>query len=208
MKRTAVGARLLASALALSPAVAFSQEKPGAAKPPQMTPQQQAQMEAFEKARAVTQNHKRLEYSLGEWTASTKMWMDPGQPPAEYTGGMSNKAIMDGRYVQSSFKGAVMGQPFEGMGLTGYDNVARRYVATWIDNFGTMIFYMTGAYDPGTKVFSYHSEMDDPMKPGSRVKVRETVKIVNADKHVMEWYETHADGKEAKTMEITYTRKK
>ena len=100
-----------------------------------------------------------------------------------------------------------MGMPFEGMGVSGYDNVAKQFQSSWIDNFGTMVMYMTGALDPATKAITYTAAMDDFMKPGTKVKVREVVKLGDPDKHSMEWYQTRG-GKEAKTMEIVYTRKR
>jgi hypothetical protein len=45
------------------------------------------------------------------------------------------------------------------------------------------------------------------MKAGAKIPVREVIRIVDKDNHVMEWYETR-DGKEQKTMEIVYTRVK
>jgi hypothetical protein len=49
--------------------------------------------------------------------------------------------------------------------------------------------------------------MDDPMKPGTKLRVRQVIRLVDRDKHVMEWYETRG-GKDRKTMEIVYARKK
>jgi hypothetical protein len=72
---------------------------------------------------------------------------------------------------------------------------------------GTSITLMTGSYDPGTRTFTYKGDMDDMMKPGKKVKVRQIVKVLNDDSHTMEWYETRG-GKEVKTMEIAYTRQK
>lgn len=91
--------------------------------------------------------------------------------------------------------------------LNGYDNVTRQFVSSWIDSFGTGIMLMTGKYDPATRVFTYLTDMDDPVKPGTKVKVREVIRLVGPDTHVMEWYESRG-GKDAKTMEIVYTRKK
>jgi hypothetical protein len=72
---------------------------------------------------------------------------------------------------------------------------------------GTAIMLMTGHYDPAAKMFTYKGDMDDMMKPGTKVKVRQTVKILNEDSHLMEWYETRG-GKEIKTLEIAYSRQK
>ena len=38
----------------------------------------------------------------------------------------------------------MMGQPFTGIGVTGYDNHAKKYLSTWIDSMGTGIFSMEG----------------------------------------------------------------
>jgi hypothetical protein len=114
---------------------------------------------------------------------------------------------MDGRFIQGDYKGTFGGMAFQGLGLTGYDNVAKHFTATWADNMGTSIMLMTGHYDLATKVFTYKGDMDDMMKPGTKVKVRQIVKVQSDDAHTMEWYETRG-GKEVKTMEIAYHRQK
>ena len=38
----------------------------------------------------------------------------------------------------------MMGQPFSGVGIDGYDNLRKKYVTTWIDTMGTGIFSMEG----------------------------------------------------------------
>jgi Protein of unknown function (DUF1579) len=93
---------------------------------------------------------------------------------------------------------------FKGMGLEGYDNVKKKFVASWIDNMGTGIEFSEGKYDPATKTFTYSMEME-PM-PGMKTKVREVIKIVDDSHMMLEWYETQR-GKEKKTMEINYTKK-
>jgi len=177
------------------------------AKEKKPAPDQQAMMEAWQKAAAPGPNHKLLASLAGQWTFATKMWMQPGAPPETSTGTAVYTALMDGRFIQGEYKGTFGGMAFQGLGLTGYDNVARHFTATWADNMGTSIMLMTGKYDPATRTFTYKGDMVDVMKPGNRVKVRQTVKVTDDDSHVMEWYE-HRGGKEVKTMEIAYTRQK
>lgn len=45
------------------------------------------------------------------------------------------------------------------------------------------------------------------MRPGSMIPVRETVRVIDADHHVMEMFEPK-DGKEVRTMQLEYTRRK
>ena len=176
-----------------------------------------AMSEAMEKMGAITENHKRLEYMVGKWDYQVKMWMDPSAPPQESKGVVVNKPLFGGRYFQSDHSGKMEmpgpdGKPvkreFAGMGITGYNNSTQRFFGSWIDNMSTGMVILDGTYDAATKTFTYTGEMDCPMMPpGTKMKIRELIKVLGPDKHVFEWYETR-EGKETRTMEITYTRKK
>jgi hypothetical protein len=160
------------------------------------------------------ENHKLLASLAGDWTYNVKMWMNPNGKPEEYTGKATRKAVLDGHYFTLEVNGKMKmpgpdGKPkdfdFKGMSIEAYNNVSKKFEATWSDNMGTAIFTSQGDYDPATKTFTYTGEME--MMPGMKTKVRETVKVADADHHTLEWYEDHG-GQEAKTMEIAYTRKK
>jgi hypothetical protein len=162
----------------------------------------------------LNENHKLLATLVGDWTYTVKMWMAPGAPPIESKGTATRKSIMDGRFftfdVSGKFPmpgpdGKTNDTDFKGMSLEGYDNVKKKFVATWADSMGTSIMTSEGTYDPGSKTFTYDAEFE--MMPGVKQKTREVVKIVDNDHHNLEWYEDHA-GQQVKTMEIAYTRKK
>ncbi len=186
----------------LALAAAGSQEKAKPGGPPDM----EAMMAAYKKAGAVTENHKPLEALVGEWTTSSKMWMDPAAPPMESAGTASAKPLFGGRFVQTAHSGNFMGETHEGISTTGYDNLKKKYVGTWIENMGTSITYTEGTYDAGAKTFTFTGKYDDPVTGGT-IPFRFTQKVADKDRIAFEWYETR-EGKEAKTMEITYTRKK
>ena len=94
---------------------------------------------------------QKLLASGGDWTYTSKMWMAPGQPPMESSGTMHGEMILGGRYLEMTLQGKMMGMPFEGRATEGYDNVAKQYVGSWVDNFGTGIS-STGTCDDGVKV--------------------------------------------------------
>lgn len=189
-------------------AAAKTQDKPAAAPGgKEMSPEQKAMMEQMEKMKAVGENHKLLEYMIGDWNYTMQCWMDPSAPPMSCNGTTSSRAIMGGRYYISEHKGTFMDQPFEGIATTAYDNQKQKFVGTWMDNCSTGIMMSEGTYDPKTKSFTFTAETEDCMNPGKKVKMREVIRIVDNDKHIMEFYKI-ADGKETKEMEITYTRKK
>jgi hypothetical protein len=194
-----------------------AQDKPGKATAgvQEMSPEQKAMMEAWEKASALTENHKRLEFMTGEWNYVCKIWMDPSGEPSVSSGVAVTKPLFDGRYYQSDHvgrmsmpgpDGSMVENEFKGISITGFDNLKGKYVGTWIDNMGTGIMMVEGSYDPSSKAFTYTGEMDDCMSPGTRIKIREVISVLDKDKHLFEWFEIR-DGKETRTMEITYTRK-
>ncbi len=162
----------------------------------------------------LNDNHKLLAELAGDWDYTVKMWMDPAQPPTESKGKATRKASMDGRYFDLSVAGKfempgpdgkMTEMDFTGAGKEGYDNVKKKFVSTWADNMGTGIMLSEGTYDPATKTFTYQAEVE--MVPGMKTQVREIVKVIDKDHHLFEWYEVRG-GKDVKTMEIAYARKK
>lgn len=151
--------------------------------------------------------HKLMAAWDGEWTGEVTMWMDPSAPPTTSICSSSNKMIMDGRYQVSNTSGNFGGMPLEGMSTLAYDNHKQKFVTTWIDNFGTGIMVLEGPWDEATKTMALTGKMIDPTTK-KEVDVRETFTIKDNDHQVMEMFAPGPDGKEFKTMQILYTRKK
>ena len=147
--------------------------------------------------------HEMLAKSDGTWTGEITMWMDPSAPPQTMTSTAVNKMILGGRYQQSTYTGTMMGMPFEGMSITGYDNAKKVFVNSWVDNIGTGMMNLSGPWDEASKSILLSGTMTDPS--GKDLPVREVFKIVDDNNQVMEMYYT-IDGKEMKTMEIKYKR--
>jgi hypothetical protein len=132
--------------------------------------------------------------------------MDPSQPWQEEHSTSTVSNVMD-RYSQEVTNGTMMGQPFSGMGLTGYDNVLGKYVSTWVDNMGTGIMTSTGTPDASGKVINWVGSMSDPIT-GKATKERMVTTFVDDDHHTFEMYTVPPGAKkEMKTMVIEYSRK-
>jgi len=168
---------------------------------------QQAMTEKMMKAAAPGPQHEMLKKMAGEWNAKVTSMMDPSQPPQVENSTSTLTMLMDGRYCQEVTSGQMMGQPFSGMGLTGYDNVLGKYVSTWVDNMGTGIMTSTGTADASGKVITWIGTMSDPMT-GKASKSRMVTTIVDDDHHTFEMYGTPPGAKkEMKVMTIEYSRK-
>ncbi len=189
---------------------------PATAAPAAGQPNQAEMMKQMMELSKLNENHKLLAGLDGTWSYTVKMWMnpDPNAKPQESKGAAVRKSMMDGRFFVMDVTGKMdMPGPdgkkkemtFKGMGIEGYDNVKKKFVGTWVDNMGTGIMMSEGIYDPATTTFTYTGEYE--AIPGMKQKIREVMKIADKDHMSFEWYEDRG-GKEAKTMEISYTRKK
>lgn len=153
--------------------------------------------------------HKMMASWNGNWKGEVTMWQQPGAPPQTSTSKTVNKMIMGGRYQQATHSGNMMGMPFEGQSTLAYDNNSKQFVSTWIDNAGTGIMVLKGAWDAGSKSMTLTGKMIDPVSGTNReTDIREVFKVVDDNTQMMEMYCPGMDGKEFKTMEIKYTRSK
>jgi len=190
-----------ACAILLSSVAVFAQETP------KMSAEEKAQMDAMMKAGTPGEAHKKLSSMVGTWDAKVKMYpMQPGAPVQQSTGVSENKWILGGRWVQETFNGDFMGMPFSGIGFTGYDNIKKQYVGTWMDSMSTSVMMSMGG-PTSDKTYEFNSTMDDPMS-GKSMPVKSKMTVTDDDHHVMEMWAPAPDGKMFKMMEITYTRKK
>ncbi len=161
-----------------------------------------AEMAAWMAAATPNENHQRLSYMVGTWkTDVTAMW---GPEPEKSQGRTKSEWKLGKRFVGYEYQGQMMGQPFEGLGYTGYDNIKKKYVSVWMDSMGTMMFTEEGDYDASSKTFTYRGEMNSPM--GEKIKTRTTIEVVSDDKHVMTFHHTMPGQPESKVMEIVYRR--
>lgn len=165
---------------------------------------QEAMMAAYEKAAEPGEQHKLLQKQVGKWNLTIKSWMAPDQPPMEATGTADTRSLLGDRYVQTSVTSTMMGKPFTGISTNGYDNTKKKFVGTWIDSMSTGVMHTEGKVDASGKVFTSQMSGTDPVT-GKPTKMRVVSKWESDDKIVEEFFE-RKNGKEVKTMEITYTR--
>jgi hypothetical protein len=164
-----------------------------------------AMMKAWQDAMTPGPMHEMLANQVGTWKAEVKMWMDPSQPPTTSEATTVCESMLGGRYFKSTHTGMMMGMPFEGFEISGYDNVKKEFFNVWIDNMGTGMMVSTGTYDEATKTLTFTGKMTEPM--GTEMNVREVVKHTDKDHSTFEMY-MDMGGKEVKNMEINYTRTK
>lgn len=151
--------------------------------------------------------HKVLDARQGKWNVAIKMFEPGASAPQESQGTCECKWILGGRFIQETAKGQWMGQPFEGIGTIGYDNLKDKYVSTWVDNMGTGVMVAEGTYDAATKTFTFGGECPDVMA-GKHTPFRSVEKMTDAEHISVQHFKRGPDGKEFLAGEMNYTRAK
>lgn len=172
-----------------------------------MDPKKQEMMKKYMDYATPGEGHKVLETLAGTWNYKSKMWETPKSKPQESTGQSTMKMIMGGRYLQQEFKGEAMGQPFEGMGFVGYNNLEKKYETTWLDNMATGTMHGTGTFDSKTKTLNESGQFTCPLSSDKKRAFHSEWKI--KDKNTLVFTMSAPDletGKDFKNMEITYKR--
>lgn len=167
-----------------------------------------AEMAAWAKYAAPGGHHQIMAKQAGTWTATCKFWMDPNAPPEESTGTEVSTVILGGRFLKMEYTGTMMGQPFEGFGLAGYDNMTQKHFMIWTDSCGTMAMMSEGTCTDGCKCTTLVGECPNPMDGGkTKRKSRYVTTMVSDTEMHFEMYGDGPDGKEYKCGEITYKKK-
>jgi hypothetical protein len=164
-------------------------------------------LEAWQKASTPGEPHKKLDALVGTFDTRVRSWIDPSKPPEDSAGTSVNSWVLGGRYVEQQFEGTMMGEPFTGIGYTGYDNVQKKYVSVWLDTSGTGMIYLIGSPDASGKTIAGRATMWDPVyaKP---FPVESKLVITDNDHHSFELVGKAPNGRMSKLVEIQYTRKK
>jgi len=166
-----------------------------------------AMMEQWAAYAAPGEHHQRLAERVGTWDVTVRFWATPDAPPQVSKGVSRIEAIMGGRYILDHFESDFNGQPFKGMGISGYDNFKKKFSAVWIDSMSTGIMRAESQGDTDGDTIVYIAEMPDPVT-GTYKMTRSVETKVDADTFRMEAYDKTPDGKEFRNMEMIYQRRK
>jgi hypothetical protein len=148
--------------------------------------------------------HQQFAKLVGDWKAEVTTFM--GGQGTKSEGTAKYEMVLGGRYLHGSFKGLMMGMPFEGMELDAYDNATKEYISIWVDNMGTGVMYTKGKKDDKTGDVVYTGTMVDPMS-GKDLMTKTVMKQIDNDHQQMLMF-TIDGGQEVKNMQIDYVRVK
>lgn len=142
---------------------------------------------------------------VGTWETKILMWTGEAEP-TESMGTETNKMVGD-FWLVSDFSAQMMGAPFTGHGVFGYDEKNSRYTGVWVDDMNPNPTNLIGHYDAATKTMTFDGEVLDPS--GNVMKSKLTTTYHDDGTHVMTMFAPNPDGSDGmlKVMEVHYKKK-
>ena len=148
--------------------------------------------------------HAKLGALVGSWQMTGKWRMTPDGPWQEFAGSIEREWILGERFVQETVTGEFMDQPFEGIGIFGYDNIREEFTMVWVENMSTGTAFSTGRME-GTSI-TFEGENSDAMT-GEKNRWSKSVVDLSGEQHTYTGYLKDAYGAEFQCMEAISTRR-
>jgi len=203
MKRVLIPSAAICSAV-LSLGLMLGADKPAT----QPAGPSEADMQKMMEMMQPGAEHKRFEPLVGKFSAKSQWRMSEQEPWQSSEGESVNTMILGGRYLQQVFMGEMMGQPFKGLGMMGFDTMKKKYISLWMDEMSTSMMTSEGTADSAGKVLTFGGDMLCPMD-GTMKPFHFTYTITDADNHSFEMFSPDMKtGKEFSGLKIVYTRVK
>lgn len=141
----------------------------------------------------------RLDAWVGTWDAEVSMM---GQT---WNGVETCRVECGGRWLTSNFEGEFMGMPFQGKGLTGFDEARASFAGVWVDSTGgPMTTYADGRFSKDGKVFT--AQADGLGRDGKPERCEHVTTFVDARTRTFEIVRVDG-GKREPQMSIRYTKR-
>lgn len=164
------------------------------------------QIEAIQKASSPGPEHKMLEQFSGDWSYTSRWWMDAESEPQTSSGKVENRMILDGRFLKQRHTGQAMGHPFEGISVVGFDNVRQHFSTLWIDNHSTGMASGTAVINRNNRRIEDRGTFSCPIEKSGEKKYRAVWSLPHDNTYTYEMFIKGSDGEEFRSMEIVYKK--
>lgn len=150
-----------------------------------------------------TKHHAMLERTAGTW----KTTMDMPTMGVQGSPGTVTRRMVGKFWQVDTYEGEMMGMPFHGLGVTGYDSEKQKFIGMWVDSMGDRMTTFEGVYDEGKKTLRFEVPGRDPMTGREQLELHET-EFIDDDQFVFRMLWPTESGEKQVVMTIRYERKK
>jgi hypothetical protein len=144
--------------------------------------------------------HRWLGAQAGDYDLDLTSYTPKGREESKATA--SVRMILGGRFQEQRIRGTMAGKPFEGFGITGYDNAKKEFVYYWFDSMGTSASVARGQRSADGTSVKLDGSWD---MPGGAMTFTMTT-TVRDERHMGFRMTGTWQGKETPMLEATYTR--
>jgi len=149
-----------------------------------------------------TAHHEAMKKGVGVWDVVMKM-TGPDGKPVESKGTWTSRMLGE-FWCVSDFKGDMMGMPFQGINLRGYDADKQKHVAVWVESTAPEMSLSEGECSDNCRKITLWSTGKDPVT-GQPTRWKMVTEGKSDDEFVLTM---SSEGKTGGEMVMTYTRKK
>ena len=149
--------------------------------------------------------HHFLAQLAGNWTGTSKLWLEPGKLAGESPIVGTVQLLLEGRFALFLYQSSVDGEPQHGMFTFGYNTTLDQYEASWVDSFhnNTAIMFCTGdAKEKGFSILGGYPAPDGGPDWGWRTEVE----LIDCEHLSITAYNINPEGAEAKAIETQLRR--
>ena len=150
--------------------------------------------------------HQVFESLAGNWRAEVRCWIEPDGPPEMSLGSARIFWTLSGRFLEEEFHGEMMGRPYTGRTLMGFDNIKQTFNSVSVSDIQTSMFTCEGKGEHGNKLITMEGRATCMASDCKDIPMRTVMRIISPVKHTVEMFD-RSKGDNVKTMEITYTRR-
>lgn len=148
---------------------------------------------------------QQLKALVGSWKGTCRTWLRPGQEPFEDEITGTIQALPAGPLVRHTYRSQLQGRARSGEETIAWNGVAGTYQISWFDDFHMnygILFSEGPAQDDGFQVVGQYAVGNNQPPWGWRTEFRMT-----DDNHLtITAWNVLPDGREAKAVEVQYTR--
>jgi hypothetical protein len=162
---------------------------------------------AMEGAMTPGEGQKRLEPMIGTFDVRIRVWVDPSKPPVESQATTVNVWVLGHRYIQSMLSGHMFGEPFNGIGYIGYDNVGKTYQVAWMDDGSTAMTLYQGSFEGAGRTAKLKATVPNAAT-GKPTPLEMRMTLAGNGDHVTELWGRGPGGRMFRMMELQNTKAK
>ena len=113
---------------------------------------------------------------------------------------------MNDLFVESRLVGELLGKPYSGRSIEGYNTVTEQYESSFVETLGPWIAVQSGACEDNGRVRTMVGEVPDPIW-GGMLTLRAVYTFVDDDSYRYDAFLSHEDEREFKQLEFTASRR-